>query len=113
MVAKIGTASEGELQRREAEIIRREKILSEKRQAVAEKRRELESKRAKLRQEFDEIKQRENETRLDFQRAKADIASELDRFQLEHLQEQRHVKGQIVETEVEANRLRLECERVT
>lgn len=93
------------MQRREAEIIRREKIVSEKRQAAAEKRRELESRREKLRQEFEEIKQRENETRLDFQRAKADIAAELDRFQLEHLQEQRLVKGQIVEAEVEANRL--------
>lgn len=80
---------------------------------MTEKRRALESRREKLRQEFDEIQQRENETRTDYQGAKADIAGELDRFELDHLQEKRLVKDKIVEAEVEARRVQLECERVS
>jgi len=113
LVAQIATANQGELQRREAEIVRREKILAEKRQTVTEKRRALESRREKLRQEIEEIKQRENETRLDYQRAKADLAAELDRCELEHLQDKRVVKDKVVEAEVEARRVQLECERVS
>lgn len=63
-------------------------------------------------QEREELKARETETKMDYQREKQEIANDLDKIEIEHLQELRVVRDRTVETEVEVRQVNVEIERL-
>ena len=73
----------------------------------------MEQRRRKLQQEIEEIKSRETETKMDYQREKSEIATDLDQIEMQHLQEVRQVRDKAIEQEVETRKVRAECERLS
>lgn len=49
---------------------------------------------------------------MDYQREKQEIANDLDKIEIEHLQELRVVRDRTVETEVEVRQVNVEIERL-
>ena len=61
---------------------------------------------------MEEIKSRETETRIDYQREKSEITADLDKIEMEHLQDVRLIRDKIIECEVETRKVRSDNERV-
>ena len=61
-------------------------------------------RKRKLEQEMEEVKSREADNKMDYQREKQEISKYVDQKEMEHLQDIRMIKDQIIEAEVETKK---------
>ena len=61
---------------------------------------------------MEEIKSRDAETRLDYQREKQEIATELDKLEIENMKDKRVIEDRIIEVEVDIRQGQAEIEKV-
>jgi len=60
---------------------------------------------------MEEIRARETDNRMDYQREKQEVATDLDKIELNHLSDLKKVKDQVIDTEVETRKFKSDCER--
>lgn len=68
-------------------------------------------RRRKLDQEVKDILSREADNKLDYQKEKGEIGAELDRIEINHMQDIKHVKDNIIDTEVETRKAKADFEK--
>ena len=59
-----------------------------------------------MKQETEEIKQREADTRMDYQNERKDITADLDKIEMEHLQDVASIRNKIIDCEVDTRKFR-------
>jgi len=60
---------------------------------------------------MEELKFRESDLKLDYQREKQEITADIDRLEMEHLQDVRNIRDKIIEAEVESRRIKADVEK--
>ena len=73
----------------------------------------MQQRTRKLEQEMEEVRARETENRMDYQREKGEVAVDLDRIEMNHLQDVRRVKDTTIEQQVESRKVRAEQDKQT
>jgi len=57
----------------------------------------MQQRSRKLEQEMEEVRAREADNKMDYQREKGEVAADLDRIEINHLQDVRRVKDTTIE----------------
>ena len=83
LAKRLGATNEDEINRREADLTARELQLADRKRALAEKKHLIATRKRKLESEFSEIGQREREIADDYESAKQEILTDIDKRQVE------------------------------
>jgi uncharacterized protein (DUF3084 family) len=108
----LSASNEDEINRRTQDLQTRELQLAERKRALLEKKQLLATRKRKMDSEFKEISQRERETVAEYESAKQEILTDIDKRQIEAQNNHRSIRNRTIELDVEIKRVLAQVDKI-